>query len=293
MLYTLLHEGRCATRFVTCAVLVVRVWLAQYFFEKNTMPIDIEIIERSTIAAVSPEAVHELPGWLLPFDRSTVGRAKSAVPLVHTAVNASPTLVQTIEQLYAQRGLQAQFRLPDVPGFASMVEVLRSKGYRAEQPTLVQCSSAAAMRKVTQLAPAQVSNTPDADWASVFLGEGFDPVDGASRVKMLAKAPGSVFASVRAGDNTVAAGAGAFSHGWVSVHGMRTAAAQRGQGLAGRVLAGLADTALQRGMTQVFLQVEEANAAARALYQRAGFSSVWKYVYWRLPAQPGKPVEGC
>jgi N-acetylglutamate synthase len=262
-------------------------------FEKNTMYFDIETIERSTIAAVSPESVHELPGWLLPFDRSTVGRAKSAVPLVHTTSNASAALVHTIEQLYAERGLQAHFRLPDVPSFDAMRQALSNKGYRAEQPTLVQCSCVAAMRKVTQLAPAQVSNTPDAGWASVFLGEGFDPVDGASRVKILTKAPGSVFASVREGDHTIAAGAGAFSYGWASVHGMRTAAAHRGQGLAGRVLAGLADTAMQRGIDRVFLQVEEGNAAANALYLRAGFTSVWKYVYWRLPPQPGEPAVGC
>jgi N-acetylglutamate synthase len=35
----------------------------------------VENIERATLAAVSPEAVHELPGWLLPFDMGTVGRA--------------------------------------------------------------------------------------------------------------------------------------------------------------------------------------------------------------------------
>jgi N-acetylglutamate synthase len=256
---------------------------AVHFLRRNAMNLDIENIERATVAAVSPDAVHELPGWLLAFDRGVIGRAKSAVPLTHAAGNANVQLVQTIERLYAERGLQASFRLPDLPAFDAMFQALYAKGYRMEQPTWVQQTSAAAMRKVTNQAPAQVSTAPDAGWASVFLGEGFDPVDGASRVKLLTQAPGSVFASVRQGDDTIAAGAGAFSHSWASVHGMRTAAAQRGQGLAGRVLAGLADTALQRGITQVFLQVEENNAAARALYQRAGFTPMWKYVYWRLP----------
>ena len=44
---------------------------------------NIANIERATLAAVSPQAVEELPGWLLPFDTSTVGRAISAVPLTH------------------------------------------------------------------------------------------------------------------------------------------------------------------------------------------------------------------
>jgi hypothetical protein len=45
---------------------------------------DVENIERATLAAVSPEAVLELSGWLLAFDTGTVGRAKSAVPMLHT-----------------------------------------------------------------------------------------------------------------------------------------------------------------------------------------------------------------
>jgi hypothetical protein len=42
------------------------------------IPGDVEAIERATVAAVSPEAVEELDGWLLAFDTGTVGRAKSA-----------------------------------------------------------------------------------------------------------------------------------------------------------------------------------------------------------------------
>ena len=98
------------------------------------------------------------------------------------------------------------------------------------------------------------------------------PADGASRVAALGRAPGSLYASVREGGQTVAAGRGApFRHGWVSVHGMRTAPAWRGRGLAGRVLAALADAAMARGVARCFLQVEAGNAAAQALYRRAGF----------------------
>ncbi len=253
----------------------------------------VEQIERATLAAVSPQAVQALPGWLLPFDTGTVGRAKSAVPLLHTADHAQAAMVRTIERHYAARGLQVSFRLPDVPCFDAMRKMLVDQGYRPEQPTLVQTSTVAAMRAVTAQLAADVDSAPDAGWASVFLGEGFDPVDGASRVKALSKASGTVFASVREAGHTIAAGAGAFSHGWASVHGMRTAAAHRCKGLAARVLAGIAQAALYKNFSNVFLQVEEGNASALALYQRAGFTTAWKYVYWRLPPAQGCAVDGC
>ncbi len=253
----------------------------------------IEPIERATLAAVSPQALHELPGWLLPLDTGTVGRAKSAVPLRHTADNAQADLVHRMEQHYRARGMQASFRLPDVPSFDAMRLALRDKGYRPEQPTLVQIAKVAAMRAVTAQLAAQVDSAPDAGWASVFLGEGFDPVDGASRVETLSKASGTVFVSVREAGHTIAAAAGAFSHGWASVHGMRTAQAHRGRGLAARVLAGIADTALRKGLDDVFLQVQEDNTSALVLYRRAGFQTAWKYVYWRVPPTKGCAADGC
>ena len=127
---------------------------------------------------------------------------------------------------------------------------------------------------------AEVDQTPDAAWTALFLGEGFDPVDGASRVDSLSRSPSNVYASVRDAGHTLAGGAASFSHGWASVHGMRTVLNQRGRGLAGRVLAGLAQAALERDLKQVFLQVEANNPAAQALYKKAGFTTAWIYEYW-------------
>ena len=141
--------------------------------------------------------------------------------------------------------------------------------------------TATAMREVSTQIPAETANSPDEAWAALFLGEGFDPVDGASRVNTLSRARNSLYASVRENGKTVAAGAAAFGHGWSSVHGMRTDQACRGRGLAGRVLAGIAAVAIQRGIGRTFLQVEDTNAAALALYRRAGFETAWSYEYWR------------
>jgi ribosomal protein S18 acetylase RimI-like enzyme len=99
----------------------------------------------------------------------------------------------------------------------------------------------------------------------------------------LSRAPDALFASIREGDETVAAGMGGFSHGWASVHGMRTAQHCRGRGLAGRVLATLAQAAQSRGIERIFLQVEASNASALALYRRAGFETAWTYSYWKKP----------
>ena len=242
----------------------------------------IEAIERATVQAVSPDAQEEIPGWILPFDAGTVGRAKSAVPLSHTA--PANGVLQEIEAAYAQRGLPVMLRLPLIPQFDPFRVKLVAQGYREETITEVQTAAAQSLRSVGGGADVDVLDAPSPDWASVFLGEGFDPVDGASRVKKLGRARGTLFAIVRDGTRPVAAGAAAFSHGWASVHGMRTAQDRRGRGLAGSVLAALADAAIRRGYDQLFLQVAADNAGAKSLYQRAGFTPAWVYSYWRKPA---------
>ena len=242
---------------------------------------DIEAIERATVAAVSPQAQEEIAGWLLPFDRGTVGRARSAVPLAHGAPDAA--VLEDIEARYAARGLPVMWRLPAIPAFEAFGGLLRARGYEAGKPTHVQTAAAGSVMKVSPGPFARTAARPDAAWAAVFVGEGFDPVDGASRVATLSRAPGALFASIREGGQTVAAGMGGFSHGWASVHGMRTALHCRGRGLAGRVLATLAREARSRGIERIFLQVEAGNTSALALYRRAGFETAWTYSYWKKP----------
>jgi len=244
-------------------------------------PGDIEHIERATAAAVSPQALEELDGWLLAFDSGTVNRAKSAVPLRHAPGDAR--LLGAIEARYAAHGLPPLFRLAADPCFDGFRRELVQRGYREDRPTRVQLASTHTVRAVSTQAPAAISASPDPAWAALFLGEGFDPVDGANRVAALSRAPDALYASVVEGGQTVAAGAAVFSHGWAGVHGMRTDAACRGRGLAGRILAGLAEAALERGLPRIFLQVEAGNAAAQGLYRRAGFETAWSYAYWGKP----------
>jgi ribosomal protein S18 acetylase RimI-like enzyme len=239
---------------------------------------DIEAIERATLAALSPRNMEERDGWLLPFEPGTIGRAKSAVPLRHD--RADPAIVPVIEERYAAQALAPRFRLAEEASLAPLHSALRLRGYRAEQPTRVEIAAAAAAASPSGDAAVALSAVADEAWASVYLGPGFDPVDGACRVRAFRRARDAVFAQLRIADETVAVGTAAFAFGWASVHGMRTALAYRRRGLARCVLGALARAALDRGIDRIVLQVEEANSAALALYAGAGFRPAWRYRYW-------------
>lgn len=244
---------------------------------RNLSPADIDAIEHATLAAVAPESITEIDGWLVPVDAGTIGRAQSAVPL--KGAKALADTIQKIETHYQAAGLPPKFRISDHPLFAPIAQAVQARGYRATRPTFVQVADLQDMQHASADA-VSVDDQPDEAWRTLFLGPGFDPVDGASRVKSLSKSSSNVYASLRENGQTVSGGAGSFSHGWASVHGMRTDAAQRGRGLAGQVLSALAGAALERGCERCFLQVEANNLAAQSLYQRMGFQTVWAYAYW-------------
>ena len=239
----------------------------------------IESLERATLAAVPPREVETLDGWLLALDAGTVGRAHSAVPTRHEDMDAG--VVAKIERRYSERGLKAVFRLPRVAAFDAVREALLARGYAGTRPTLTMVGEPSAAATLPSCG-ATVELGPEAtdDWAAVYLGGDFDPVDGACRVGLLRKSRQSLFAGVRVEGRMVAVGCGCFAEGWWGVHGMRTAAAWRGRGFAAGILAALAREATRRGISRSFLQVEAGNAA-QSIYRRAGFADAWSYDYWR------------
>lgn len=62
---------------------------------------------------------------------------------------------------------------------------------------------------------------------------------------------------------------------------MRTRPEHRRKGYAARILASIATWGRAQGASRIFLQVEDDNAPARALYARAGFEDAYPYRFMR------------
>ncbi|MBS0361693.1 MAG: GNAT family N-acetyltransferase [Proteobacteria bacterium] len=238
---------------------------------------EIEALERDVVAAVAPPETLEIGGWLVPTDDGTIGRAKSAVPLSH---DLGPEALAAIEAAFAERGLEPGFRIAETPGLAAVRAALAARGFTPRQPTVFKAGRSEQLAAFSS-ASARILTEPDDAWAAVFLGEGFDPVDGAHRVKVLTRSPGAAYGAAGEGGATQAVGVMSFGATWAGVHGMRTAAAHRGKGYASAILGALGREAQARGVERVALQVEESNENARAIYRRAGFTELWTYRYWR------------
>lgn len=243
-------------------------------------PSDIAHIELATLDAVAPRVVDDtLPGWLLPFESTTVGRAKSAVPLQHEGLSVDD--ITHIAERYRQHKLPPAWRMADTAGLRPLLDALRQEGYTPHQPTLVQTGTTQRLAQAPATHTVVLRTEPDATWRSVYTAPGFDPVDGQARIAALSRSQVVVYATVMEGGQACAADTASFSRGWMGIHGMRTVQAHRQHGMACTLLAALAQEGGRRGIDNAFLQVDAENAGARALYGKHGFSTAWTYHYWR------------
>lgn len=242
------------------------------------MSINIETLERATLDAVAPQVLEEIPGWVVPMDASSIGRATSAVPLVHDGLR--PTDVPLIEARYAARNFAAQFRIADSPGLSVICRELHWRGYNAARPTLTRLCAVHHLQDSAKADTVVVTDAPTEAWKSVYTAEGFDPVDGAERIAALSRSPVVIYACLSDETGALAAGTASLSRDWMGIHGIRTLPRARGRGLAAQIIAALAGRAASLGLERAFLQVEEDNAAANALYDRLRFTTAWRYRYW-------------
>ena len=89
----------------------------------------------------------------------------------------------------------------------------------------------------------------------------------------------------RIGGRPIACGQVALDNGLVGVYDMITAADFRGRGVATRILRELLGWARQRGASHAFLQVNDDNAPALAVYCNFGFTTAYTYHYRARPGE--------
>ncbi|MDI6099658.1 GNAT family N-acetyltransferase [Actinoplanes sp. NEAU-A12] len=226
-----------------------------------------------------------LGGWLLRAADNWTGRANSALA-VGDPDRPLEAAIDAVVKWYGERGQQPLINAP-MPLAAPVNAALDDRGWTSRPLTLVQTASLApilAEPARTDLPPADLADSAGDDWyAMVADHKGALP---GTALSILNGVPEKVFAHVRDADGdllAVARGAVTGPDRWLGVSLLQTAPAARRRGLGRHVVRGLAQWAAQRGATRAYLQVEERNTAAVALYGRLGFSTHHTYLTREAP----------
>ncbi|MDG4793856.1 GNAT family N-acetyltransferase [Micromonospora sp. WMMD1082] len=231
-----------------------------------------------------------LGDWLLRAAGGWTGRANSALP-VGDPDRPLPAALDAVERWYAGQGQPALVNTP-LPLAAPVGAELDRRGWDTRPPVLVQTAPLAALTPPTpagavldpagavmELAGAviELAGAPTDDWLAVAAGRKGGLPDAARHV--LTAVDQIRFAHVYDAGTLVAIGRGTVTGQgrWLGLCLIEVLPAARRRGLAAGLIGALAQWAGSAGATDAFLQVEQRNGPAVALYRKLGFTTHHTY----------------
>ncbi|MEU2610460.1 GNAT family N-acetyltransferase [Micromonospora sp. NPDC007271] len=224
-----------------------------------------------------------LGDWLLRSAAGWTGRANSALP-IGDPDRPLPAAVDAVERWYADHRQPALVNTP-LPLAAPVGAELDARGWAARPPVLVQTLPLAALPPGRAgLPPVTLTSGPTEEWLAITAGRKGGLPDAARHV--LTAVDRVRFAHVYADGRLLAVGRGTVTGGrrWLGLTLLEVRPEARRQGLAGQVIRALADWGGAEGATHAFLQVEQHNAPAVALYRGLGFTTHHTYLTRVAPA---------
>jgi GNAT superfamily N-acetyltransferase len=235
-------------------------------------------LEEWGLNSSQPPAQVLYDGWLLRFSRGLAKRARSVNALYPGTVPLEEKIAHC-ERRYADAGLPAIFRITPFSQPVDLEAVLEVGGYRKFDRTCVETADLAV--RSPPAADARVEAVALDPWIRA-VGElrGSPPAHvaaHAARLQAVALPRRQVLLSE--GGKVLAAGLAIAEDEAVGLFDIVVHPDNRRGGLARAVVSSLLSQAIGDGARMAYLQVDELNVAARALYARFGFSTAYHYWY--------------
>ncbi|MDQ0583274.1 GNAT family N-acetyltransferase [Streptomyces rishiriensis] len=218
--------------------------------------------------------------WELRAAAGFTRRANSVLPLGTPGVPLDEAL-DVVRRWYGERGLPAYVQT--ATGAEGTQELLcaelERRGWAREVTAELWIGALAPLADRAEAEGVVLAREADEAWLARYQRKGVSEV----ALKVLESGPSVWFASVPAesGGTPAAIGRCVVDGRWAGFAAVEVDPAQRRRGLATVVMAALARRALAEGASAAWLQVEEGNAGARALYAGMGFAAHHAYHHYR------------
>ncbi|MFF0817358.1 GNAT family N-acetyltransferase [Rhodococcus sp. NPDC003318] len=225
-----------------------------------------------------------IDGWLLRYGDGFTRRANAAAPLGRAHRIGDLYSGETLERLrawYAERGRALTLLLPDRLGTAP-------EGWTTGGETLVMAADIGNLTLPDGTSIVEVTDRPGPDWLASYHYRGALLPEPALAVLSAVRDGRVAFGAVRGGAETLAITRAAITDApddrrWVGLAAVEVAQAHRRRGLGFLICGEMIRWGRDRGATHTYVQVEEDNAGAIALYRALGFVDHHRYRYATAP----------
>lgn len=244
-------------------------------------------LARVAARAWQPVVSERLGDWELRAASGFTRRANSVLPLGDPGRPLDEALA-FVRRWYADRGLPAYVQTA-TGGEGTQEQLcawLVDRGWEREVSAELRVGALAPVGDLdVDTERVTLSRSVDADWLGRYQRSG---EVGPDVLRVLGSGPSVWFATVPGGEGAPAAiGRCVVDGRWAGFMAVEVDPARRRAGLATAVMAALARRALDEGASAAWLQVEEDNGGARALYDGMGFATHHSYHHYRAPEGDG------
>lgn len=237
-----------------------------------------------------PREVREVGGWRVGLSGGFTRRANSVVALAEP--EDVPASIDEVERIYAGHRLPATFRVCAQSRPDDLDDLLRERGYRDVSHTLVMVRESleegvvpaaedpepGALGTLDEVSRV-VTDEPDEEWLSGWLAvRTAHPVDHELAAAVLSGVRAVYVRALDAGA-TIGVVRAALVGDWVGLSCLGVHPDARRQGIGRALTIEALRVAAERGACHAFLQVQESNESAIALYGQLGFAPAERYHY--------------
>lgn len=236
---------------------------------------DLLACERAMARAWPAGEVRDVDGWQVRLSGGGSRRANSLLPLAFTGADVGRAL-DRVETIYSEHGLPAYVYVSAIAAPADLDTHLAGRGYAREEPTILLAKPLGAIAPLPDI---EAAATPGADWLGIYAAD-LSPDRRTAAPGVLARVPNPRrFFLLRQDGVPASTALGVIVGDIAVVECVATDPGRRRKGGARRVVAALEQWAFAAGATRVALQVTAGNAAARQLYEQAGYRFVAQHHY--------------
>jgi GNAT superfamily N-acetyltransferase len=237
-------------------------------------------IEEAGLNAVQTRRQLFHDGWLLRLSPGKAKRGRSVQPHFGSSLPLAQKIAHC-ERVYRAYELPTLFRITPFCRPAELDDALARHGYVAFDPTLVQTAPLPAPIDVERADGVDIMVLPMDEFVDAVAElRGSSAMQRDAHRERLAHTPLAVQGVVaRIDGRAVASGQVTLEDSLAGVYDMVTTQALRRRGIATAIVGALLAWARQRGATQAYLQVDEDNAPALAVYRKFDFRTIYAYHY--------------
>ncbi|MGL6112624.1 MAG: GNAT family N-acetyltransferase [Rubrivivax sp.] len=244
-------------------------------------------IEDAGLNASAPPQQRWVDGWLVRYSPGKAQRAR-CVNAVSDGVLPIGERLAICHALYRQIGLPMLMRVTPFTRPVGLDESLARQGYqRFDDTEVMACTVIADTPQAALPADLRIEQVSAEAYAHIIGAfRGTPGPEQEAHLQRMLNCPVLYHGHVlrHADGSVVACGQYALEDDMVGLYDVFTSPHARGQGLSRWLCAQLLARARRQGARLAYLQVDAHNHAARAVYQRLGFTYAYAYHYRALPA---------